>query len=282
MIDETKIMQYADGTLPIEEKEEVEKAIQDNPEYKKLLKDYQETGDLLFKLGTEIKSQPLPDSLKEKLKVIKSWKKAPKETKISFNFFSLFKMQYAGIAAALTIFFAGGFYTNTVIMGKKADPGTLQALSTGEGENIKYFDKLENSKLKAAKERIKNLESQKLMPAMKAFGQDLDLSERVTNIYKYFEEEKFIDEISPLLGDLAENQEFKLSLKDNSGETIQFVLTKNFQSENGNPCKEIMIKKKVSLSENDPGTNINFHLCKIDERFEIVSINLNLPKSLSR
>ena len=66
MIDETKIMQYADGTLPIEEKEEVEKAIQDNPEYKKLLKDYQETGDLLFKLGTEIKSQPLPSSLKIK------------------------------------------------------------------------------------------------------------------------------------------------------------------------------------------------------------------------
>ena len=274
MIDETKIMQYADGMLPIEEKEEVEKAIQDNPEYKKLLKDYQETGDLLFKLGAEIKSQPLPDSLKEKLKVIKSWEKAPKETKISFNFFSLFKMQYAGIAAALAIFFAGGFYTQTVMMAKKADPGTLQAL---------FFNKVENSKLKATKQRIKDLESQKLMPAMKAmkaFGQDLDLSERVTNIYKYFEEEKFIDEISPLLEDLAENQEFTLSLKDNNGDTIQFVLTKNFQSENGNPCKEIMIKKKVFLSENDPGTNINFHLCKIDERFEIVSINL--PKSLSR
>ncbi|MDP7194882.1 MAG: hypothetical protein QF864_01655 [SAR202 cluster bacterium] len=74
MIDETKIMQYADGTLPIEEKEEVEKAIQDNPEYKKLFKDYQETGDLLFKLGAEIKSQPLPDSLKKKLKEINSWK----------------------------------------------------------------------------------------------------------------------------------------------------------------------------------------------------------------
>ena len=76
MIDEIKIMQYADGMLPIEEKEEVEKAIQDNPEYKKLLKDYQETGDLLFKLGTEIKSQPLPNSLKKKLKEINSWRES--------------------------------------------------------------------------------------------------------------------------------------------------------------------------------------------------------------
>ena len=256
MIDETKIMQYADGMLPIEEKEEVEKAIQDNPEYKKLLKDYQETGDLLFKLGAEIKSQPLPDSLKEKLKVIKSWKKTPKETKISFNFFSLFKMQYAGIAAAFAIFFAGGFYTHTVMMTKKTDPGSLQAVTKKmdiESKDIKF----------------------RSFP-----NQDLDLSERLVNVYKYFEEEKFIEEISPLLEDLAENQEFKLSLKDNNGEAIQFVLTKNFQSENGNQCKEIMIKKKVFLNENDPGTNINFHLCKIDERFEIVSINL--PKSLSR
>lgn len=251
MIDETKIMQYADGTLPIEEKEEVEKAIQDNPEYKKLLKDYQETGDLLFKLGTEIKSQPLPDSLKEKLKVIKSWKKAPKETKISFNFFSLFKMQYAGIAAALAIFFAGGFYTNTVVMmTKKGSQGTMQAVT-------KKMD-------------IKSKE----LKFRSATDQNLDLSERVTNIYKYFEEEKFIDEISPLLDDLTESQEFTLSLKDNNEETIKFVLTKNFQLENGNPCKEIMIKKRIFLKENDPGTNIKFHLCKIDERFEIVSINL--------
>jgi len=256
MIDETKIMQYADGTLPIEEKEEVEKAIQDNPEYKKLLKDYQETGDLLFKLGTEIKSQPLPDSLKEKLKVIKSWKKAPKETKISFNFFSLFKMQYAGIAAALTIFFAGGFYTNTMMMTKKSSQGALQAVT-------KKMD-IESKELKF-----------RSTP-----NQNLDLSERVKNVYKYFEEEKFIDEISPLLDDLAENQEFTLSLKDNNGETIQFVLTRNFQSENGIPCKEIMIKKRIFLKENDPGTNINFHLCKITGHFEIVSINL--PKSLSR
>ena len=74
MIDEIKIMQYVDGTLPAEEKEAVEKAIENNPEFKKLLKDYQETADVLFNLGKSIKSQPLPNSLKKKLKEINSWK----------------------------------------------------------------------------------------------------------------------------------------------------------------------------------------------------------------
>ena len=250
MIDEIKIMQYADGMLPIEEKEEVEKAIQDNPEYKKLLKDYQETGDLLFKLGAEIKSQPLPDSLKEKLKVIKSWKKTPKETKISFNFFSLFKMQYAGIAAAFAIFFAGGFYTHTMIMTKKGSQGTMQAVT-------KKMD----------------IESKKL-EFRSATDQNLDLSERVTNIYKYFEEEKFIDEISPLLSDLTENQEFTLSLKDNNGKIIKFVLVENFNS-NNSVCKKIRFNEPLRMSNIDEGTEVTLDLCKINENYEFLSINIS-------
>ena len=51
MIDETKIMQYADGTLPQEEHEEVKKAIEADPKLKELYNSFQETGDLLFKLG---------------------------------------------------------------------------------------------------------------------------------------------------------------------------------------------------------------------------------------
>ena len=82
-------------------------------EFKKLLKDYQETGDLLFKLGNEIKSQPLPKNLREKVEILKSWKKPIKQEFRSFNFFGLFKVQYAGIAAAFCLFFVGGFYTNT-------------------------------------------------------------------------------------------------------------------------------------------------------------------------
>jgi hypothetical protein len=250
MIDEIKIMQYADEMITIEEKEEVEKAIQDNPEYKKLLKAYQETGDLWFKLGAEIKSQPLPDSLKEKLKVIKSWKKAPKETKISFNFFSLFKMQYAGIAAAFAIFFAGGFYTHTMIMTKKGSQGTMQAVT-------KKMD-IESKKLKFRS----------------ATDQNLDLSERVTNIYKYFEEEKFIDEISPLLSDLTENQEFTLSLKDNNGKIIKFVLVENFNS-NNSVCKKIRFNEPLRMSNIDEGTEVTLDLCKVNENYELSSINIS-------
>ena len=51
MIDETKIMQYADGTLPEDEKETLKKTIESDPQLQKLLKDYQATGEILFNLG---------------------------------------------------------------------------------------------------------------------------------------------------------------------------------------------------------------------------------------
>ena len=63
MIDETKIMQYADGTLPIEERDEVQKAIEADPKLKELYNTFKVTGDLLFNLSNEIKSQPLPKNL---------------------------------------------------------------------------------------------------------------------------------------------------------------------------------------------------------------------------
>ena len=75
MIDEAKIMQDADGTLPIEEHEEVKKAIEADPKLKELYNSFQETGDLLFKLGNEIKSKTLPQNLQDKTNIIKSWEK---------------------------------------------------------------------------------------------------------------------------------------------------------------------------------------------------------------
>ena len=90
MIDEAKIMQYADGTLPIEEHEEVKKAIEADPKLKELYNNFQETGDLLFKLGNEIKSKPLPQNLQDKANIIKSWEKPVSKETGSFNFFMLF------------------------------------------------------------------------------------------------------------------------------------------------------------------------------------------------
>ena len=109
MIDETKIMQLADGALPQEEHDEIKKAIEADPKLKELYNSYQETGDLLFKLGNEIKSQPLPKNLQEKAEILKSWKKPIKQESGSFNFFGMFKVQYAGIAAAFCLFFVGGW-----------------------------------------------------------------------------------------------------------------------------------------------------------------------------
>lgn len=67
MLDEIKIMQFADGTLNPSEREAVKKEIENNPEYKKILEDYIYTGEILNNLGKEIKSQPLPKYLSNKI-----------------------------------------------------------------------------------------------------------------------------------------------------------------------------------------------------------------------
>ena len=249
MIDETKIMQYADGTLPEEEKETVEKAIESNPELKKLFKDYQETADILFNLGRSIKSQPLPNSLKEKLKVLNEAQEKVIKIKKPFAFFNIFKVQYAGIAAALALFFYGGFYTQGVMMAKKdGDVFGLQAV------------KKKSEKMLTEKIMIKSNE---------------DLSTRITNVYKFFNEKKFVEEINDIIVDLKAGDEFELSLKDASGTLIKFILVKVYQSNEGLQCTNIAFKEKTLLSRSDLGTNLNLNLCKKEDRYELVSINLS-------
>ena len=244
MIDETKIMQLADGTLPWEEREEVKTAIESDPKLKELYNSYQETGDLLFKLGNEIKSQPLPNSLKEKLKVLNEAQKKVIKIKKPFAFFNIFKVQYAGIAAALALFFYGGFYTQGVFMAKKAgDVSGLQAV-----------------KKKTEKTIIKSNE---------------DLSTRIINVYKFFDEKEFVEEFNDVIIDLKAGDEFNLSLKDASGTLIKFILVKVYQSHEGLQCTNIAFKEKTLLSRSDPGTNLNLSLCKKEDRYELVSINLS-------
>ena len=244
MIDETKIMQLADGTLPLEEREEVKKAIEADPKLKELYNSYQETGDLLFKLGNEIKSQPLPNSLKEKLKVLNEAQKKVIKIKKPFAFFNIFKVQYAGIAAALALFFYGGFYTQGVMMAKKdGDVFGLQAV-----------------KKKTEKTITKSNE---------------DLSTRITNVYKFFDEKKFVEEINDIIVDLKAGDEFELSLKDASGTLIKFILVKVYQSHEGLQCTNIAFKEKTLLSRSDLGTNLSLSLCKKEDRYELVSINLS-------
>ena len=244
MIDEIKIMQYADGTLPEDEKEAVEKAIESNPKLKKLFKDCQETADILFDLDKDMMSQPLPDSLKEKLKILNADQQTTFKVKKPFTFFNIFKVQYAGIAAALALFFYGGFYTQGVMMAKKdGDVFGLQAV-----------------KKKTEKTIIKSNE---------------DLSTRITNVYKFFNEKKFVEEINDVIADLKAGDEFELSLKDASGTLIKFILVKVYQSHEGLQCTNIAFKEKTLLSRSDLGTNLSLSLCKKEDRYELVSINLS-------
>ena len=250
MIDETKIMQLADGTLPQEEHEEVKKAIEADPKLKELYNSYQETGDLLFKLGNEIKSQPLPKNLQEKAEILKSWKKPIKQESGSFNFFGLFKMQYAGIAAAFCLFFVGGFYTNT------------------------YIASLDENKTKPVQMAKEKVEVPKKLKMRSLQSEEEDLSTRIENLYLYFDQKKFLNEISEVIDELKINDVFESSLKDNDGKVVKFVLVENFNS-NNNTCKKVSFNEPLRLSNSDEGTDVTLDLCKINENYELSSINIS-------
>ncbi len=251
MIDETKIMQYADGTLPIEEREEVQKAIEADPKLKELYNTFKETGDLLFKLSNEVKSKPLPQNLQEKAEILKSWNRPViKEKNKSFNFFGLFKFQYAGVAAAFCLFFVGGFYTNTF----------MASLDDGSSGTVKLSKKIE-----VEPEKLKMRSIQK---------DDEDLQTRIANLYRYFDEDKFLSQISPLINDAEVNDLIETDLEDNIGKKINFTVVENFRSD-GNECKKLDFSEPVKLSNIDEGTNISLDLCKVDENYELTSINLS-------
>ena len=249
MIDETKIMQYADGTLPVEEREAVEKAIAADPKLKELYNSFKETGDLLFKLGNEIKSQPLPKNLQEKAEILKSWKKPViQEQSESFNFFGLFKIQYAGIAAAFCLFFVGGFYTNTFVA----------SLDGTDSSTVKLSNEVN---IEPEKLKMRSLQSE-----------DEDLQTRIVNLYRYFDEDSFLQEITSKIDDLQINDQVDTDLEDNVGKKISFTLVDNFKIDDKN-CKKLVFSEPVKLSNIDEGTTITLDLCKVNENYELTSIN---------
>ena len=250
MIDETKIMQYADGTLPIEEHEEVKKAIEADPKLNELYNTFKETGDLLFKLGNEIKSQPLPKNLQDKADILKTWKKPIVKGSNSLNFFGLFNIQPAGMAAAFVMFFVGGIYVDNFISGKDVGKSNQVTALTQKVESPKDL------KFRG-------------MPSA-----DEDLSTRVTNLYRYFNADQFIQDINSKLDSLEINDEFESSLEDNDGKKVKFILVENFDA-NGNNCKKVVFNEPLKLSSNDQGSDVSLDICKINNNYEITSINLS-------
>jgi len=250
MIDETKIMQYVDGTLPIEEHEEVKKVIEADPKLKELYNTFKETGDLLFKLGNEIKSQPLPKNLQDKADILKTWKKPIVKESNSLNFFGLFNIQPAGMAAAFAMFFVGGIYVDNFISGKdvgKSNQVTALTQKVEAPKDLKFRG----------------------MPSA-----DEDLSTRVTNLYRYFNADQFIQDINSKLDSLEINDEFESSLEDNDGKKVKFILVENFDA-NGNNCKKVAFNEPLKLSSNDQGSDVSLDICKISNNYEITSINLS-------
>jgi hypothetical protein len=250
MIDETKIMQYADGTLPVEDHEEVKKAIEADPKLKELYNTFKETGDLLFKLGNEIKSQPLPKNLQDKVDILKTWKKPIVKESNSLNFFGLFNIQPAGMAAAFAMFFVGGIYVDNFISGK----------DVGKSNQV--------TALTQKVEATKDLKFRGMPSA------DEDLSTRVTNLYRYFNTDQFIQDINSKLDSLEINDEFESSLEDNDGKKVKFILVENFDA-SGNNCKKVAFNEPLKLSSNDQGSDVSLDICKINNNYEITSINLS-------
>jgi len=250
MIDETKIMQYADGTLPIEEHAEVKKAIEADPKLKELYNTFKETGDLLFKLGNEIKSQPLPKNLQDKADILKTWNKPIVKESNSLNFFGLFNIQPAGMAAAFAMFFVVGIYVDNFILGKdvgKSNQVTALTQKIDVPKDLKF----------------------RSMPKT-----DEDLSTRVTNLYRYFNADQFIQDINSKLDTLKINDEFESSLEDNEGKKVKFILVENFNA-NGNNCKKVAFNEPLKLSNIDQGSDVSLDICKINNNYEITSINLS-------
>ena len=99
--------------------------------------------------------------------------------------------------------------------------------------------------------------------------EDEDLSTRITNLYRYFNQDQFIQDINLIIDDIEINGEFETSLEDNDGKRIKFLLVENLNA-NGNNCKKIEFNKPLKLSESDQGTGVTLDICKIDNNYDDV------------
>jgi len=247
MLDKTKIMQFADGTLEPSEREQVKKEIENNPEYKKLLNDYTYTGDLLNNLGNEIKSLPLPKYLDDKITVFNKKKtQIIKKKQFNFNFFNIFKIKYSAVAAGFALFFVGGYTTSHYLIANKYDLGNMQ-----EVKNI-----IDNQPIfRGAK---KNIEK------------GLDNS---AEFYQIFNIEIFNKEINTKIKNAQNNQKFKIQFSDNN--VIELVVGNNFKNNKDQNCKNLDLQKKIKISETSEAINASLSICNQNKEWKFVGINLN-------
>ena len=61
----------------------------------------------------------------------------------------------------------------------------------------------------------------------------------------------------------------------NHGDIRSLYKLRPYRRSDGNECKKLDFSEPVKLSNIDEGTNISLDLCKVDENYELTSINLS-------
>lgn len=240
MLDKTKIMQFADGTLEPSEREQVKKEIESNPEYKKLLNDYTYTGDLLNNLGNEIKSLPLPKYLDKKISEFEKNKSKLKIQKQShLSFFNILYIKYSVIAATFCFVFMGGFFTNQIFF-KNQD-----ILQIALPENKTIVETLRSSSLKDSK---------------------------TFNFYNSFDEKKFNEEINLIANQLKRNQKFEIFISDITKNTFQY--SDGFKDKDNNNCKILVSDKKARITSDGFENRFSLTICQNKKIWTLTSINI--------
>ena len=100
-----------------------------------------------------------------------------------------------------------------------------------------------------------------------------DLSTRIQNIYRFFGEKDFITEIENKLEGLEIDEQFQTNIEDDFGKKIKFTLLENLKI-NDKDCKKITFSELIKLSNIDEGTKVTLDLCKMNNNYELTSINL--------
>ena len=247
MLDEIKIMQFADGTLDPSEKEIVKKEIESNSKYKQILDDYIYTGEILNNLGKEIKSKPLPTYLSNKIfEFNKNKVQFVKKKQFNFNFFDIFKIKYSAVAAGFALFFVGGYTTSHYLIADKTDYGNMQEVK-GTIDNQPIF--------RGAKKNIETV---------------LDSS---AEFYQIFNIEKFNKEINAKIKNTKNNQKLKIQFSNNNA--IELVVGNNFKNNKDQNCKNLNLQKKIKITEINEPVNASISICSQNNEWKFVSINLN-------
>lgn len=245
MLDHIKIMQFADGTLDPNERDEVKKQIDSNPEYQKLLNDYISTADTLAELSNEIKSLDLPQNLKNKINNFNQAQVSEvKVEKKSFNFLNLLNIRYSAIAASFMIVFMAGFYANQLI------PAAQLTSTSNDLPVAQQLSETGKIKLRGSS------------------------SEFITNFYQWFDQETFTNEVNLKINKLKEGDKLTLVSKDNKDNQINLIVGK-FVEDTNNKCRVIYYDKKVSIINSKTSYQISLIVCKEVDGWELKEITLN-------